>query len=67
MNKGQITEINTEVLITLLENKLISVESAKKLVFQNKVLITDETILDNYQESEIFNYLNEEIYNKIGG
>lgn len=61
------TEINTEVLITLLENKLISVESAKKLVFQNKVLITDETILDNYQESEIFNYLNEEIYNKIGG
>lgn len=58
-------EINTEVLITLLDNKLISVESAKKLVLQNKVPITDETILDNYKESEIYNYLNNEIYNKI--
>lgn len=61
------TEINTEVLITLLDNNLISVESAKTLVHRNKVSITDESILDNYQESDIYNYLNKEIYNKIGG
>jgi len=61
------TEINTEVLITLLDNKLISVESAKDLVHRNKVAITDPNILNDYQESDIYNYLNNEIYNKIGG
>ena len=50
-------EINTEVLIILLNNKLISVESAKKLVFQNKIFITDESILDNYEESEMYKRL----------
>lgn len=58
-------EINTEVLITLLDNNLISVESAKRLVTQNKIIITDESILDNYEESDIYNYLNEEIYDKL--
>jgi hypothetical protein len=61
------TEINTEVLITLLDNKLISVESAKRLVLQNKVTITDDSILDNYEESDIYLYLDKEIYSKIGG
>lgn len=61
------TEINTEVLITLLDNNLISVESAKRLVEQNKIIITDKSILDNYEESDIYNYLNEKIYSKIGG
>lgn len=61
------SEINTEVLITLLDNRLISVESARKLVFQNKVIITDEKILDNYKESELYNYLDDQVYSKIGG
>ncbi len=55
-------EINTEVLITLLDNKLISVESAKKLVEQNKIEITEELNLDNYKESDVYNYLNDKIY-----
>lgn len=55
-------EINTEVLITLLDNKLISVESAKKLVEQNKMEITEELNLDDYKESDVYNYLNDKIY-----
>lgn len=43
-------EINTLVLATLLDNKLITIESAKKLVLSNKVIIEDESILDNYVE-----------------
>ena len=43
-------EINTLVLATLLDNKLITIESAKKLVLTNKVIIEDESILDNYEE-----------------
>ena len=53
-------EINTLVLVSLLDHKLITVESAKKLVKSNKIIITDETILDNYDESDdLFNTLKE--------
>lgn len=43
-------EVNTLVLATLLDNNLITIESAKKLVFANKITIEDESILDNYVE-----------------
>lgn len=46
------TEINTLVLATLLDNKLITVDSAKKLVDANKIIITDRTMLDNYQDND---------------
>jgi len=59
--------VNTEFLMVLLENKLISVESAKKLVNANKIEVVDKAILDNYEESEIYNYLDSEIFEKIGG
>lgn len=47
-------EINTMVLATLLDNKLITVESAKKLVESNKVIIEDETLLDEYVDDGTF-------------
>lgn len=43
-------EVNTLVLATLLDNNLITIESAKKLVLTNKITIEDESILDNYVE-----------------
>ncbi len=50
-------EINNLVLATLLDHKLITVDSAKKLVESNKIVISDETLLDNYKENN--NYYNE--------
>lgn len=43
-------EVNTLVLATLLDNKLITVDSAKKLVEANKIIITDPSILDEYED-----------------
>lgn len=51
-------EVNTMVLVTLLENKLITVDSAKKLVNSNKIIISDDNILDEYQEDD-------DLYTKI--
>ena len=48
------TEINTLVLVKLLDNKLITVDSAKRLVNSNKIIITDKTILDNYSDDKYF-------------
>ena len=53
-------EINTLVLASLLDHKLISVESAKKLVESNKIVIKDNSILDNYDEdSNFYDYIKE--------
>ena len=49
-------EINTLVLATLLDHKLININSAKKLVNANKIDITDPTILDNYNDNYNFYY-----------
>ena len=46
------SEVNTLVLATLLDNKLITVDSARKLVESNKIIIDDESILDEYQEGD---------------
>lgn len=43
-------EVNTLVLVTLLDNKLITVDSARKLVSANKIIIEDESILDYYED-----------------
>ena len=48
-NKSE-QEINTEVLINLLDNNLISIDSAKKIVDSNKVSITDKNILEEYEK-----------------
>lgn len=53
-------EANTYVLATLLDNKLISIESAKKLVESNYISIEDKSILDNYEDNESF-------FEKVGG
>lgn len=55
-NKDDMTnaEVNTLVLVKLLDNKLITVDSAKKLVDANKIIITDKSILDNYSDDEYF-------------
>ncbi len=45
-------EINTLVLVTLLDNKLISIDSAKKLVNANKIIIVDPSILDEYDSND---------------
>ncbi len=53
-------EINTLVLASLLDNKLISVESAKKLVESNKIIIKDKSILEKYDEdSNFYDYIKE--------
>ena len=61
-NRGDLTnkQINTYVLATLLDNKLITIESARKLVESNYITIEDNSILDDYDESESF-------FEKIGG
>ena len=53
-------EANTYVLATLLDNKLITIESARKLVESNYITIEDKSILDKYNEEESF-------FEKIGG
>ena len=57
------TEINTLVLATLLDNKLITIDSAKKLVESNKIIITDKSILDNYEDNGNFYDEIRRIYN----
>lgn len=61
-NRGDLSdkEINTFVLATLLDNKLISIESTRKLVESNYIIIEDNSILDNYKEDENF-------FESIGG
>lgn len=58
------SEINTLVLATLIDNKLISIESAKQLVESNKIYIEDPTILNNYKENENFYDQLKEVYNE---
>ena len=53
-DKKETKEINTLVLASLLDHKLISLESAKKLVEANKIMIEDKTLLDNYEENSSF-------------
>ena len=47
-------EINTMVLVTMLDNKLITVESAKELVNTNKIIVEDKSILDEYEDDNTF-------------
>lgn len=42
-------EKNKEILETLLNNKLINIESAKKLIESNKITIKDNTFLKKYE------------------
>ena len=57
-------EVNTLVLVTLLDNDLITVESAKKLVDTNKIIIEDESILDNYHsDGDLYDKLKERYFN----
>lgn len=48
------SEVNTLVLATLLDNKLITIDSARKLVDSNKIVIDDVTVLDNYKDDGNF-------------
>lgn len=61
-NRGAMSnkEINTLVLFTMLDNKLITIDSAKKLVETNKIIIEDSSILEEYNESE-------SLFEKFGG
>ena len=61
-NRGSLTnkQVNTFVLATLLDNKLITIESAKKLVESNYIVIEDKAILDRYKEGQSF-------FEEIGG
>jgi len=56
-------EINTLVMVTLLDNKLITIESARKIVGVNKVVIEDDSILDNYEsDGDLYDKLKERYY-----
>lgn len=48
------SEVNSMVLATMLDNKLITINSARKLVESNKITIDDISILDNYSDSGNF-------------
>lgn len=56
-------EINTLVLASLLDHKLITIESAKKIVESNKIIISDDNLLDNYSDSKSFYEELKEKYN----
>lgn len=53
-------EVNTLVLATLLDHDLIEIDSAKKLVEANKIIILDKSLLDQYDDEVSF-------FEKIGG
>lgn len=55
-------KVNTLVLATLLDNNLIEIESAKRLVEANYIKVDDETILDNYDEDKSFYKYLDKIY-----
>ena len=58
-------EVNTLVLATLLDNDLITVDSAKKLVKSNKIIIEDESLLDEYVDDDnLYDRLKERYYGK---
>lgn len=64
-NRGDLSnkEVNTLVLATLLDNHLITIESAKELVESNYIGIEDSSILDDYKDDEnFFNYVKERYY-----
>ena len=51
-------EINTLVLVTLLDNNLITLDSAKELVSANKIILEDDSVLDEYStNSNLYNEL----------
>jgi len=55
-------EVNTLVLATLLDNDLITIESARKLVESNHIIIEDKSILDDYEETDDFYEMLKERY-----
>lgn len=56
-------QVNTLVLATLLDNELISIESARELVESNYIVIEDNSILDKYEEKKnFFDYVEERYY-----
>lgn len=58
-------QVNTLVLATLLDNDLITVDSAKKLVKSNKIIIEDESLLDEYVDDDnLYDKLKERYYGK---
>lgn len=48
-NEKTNTEINEDIVVILLENKIISAENMDKLVLKNKIKIDDKTIIDEYR------------------
>lgn len=56
-------EVNTLVLASLLDHKLITKSSAQKLVEANKIIIEDKTLLDRYEDNDNFYHELKERYN----
>jgi len=61
-NRGDLSdkEVNSFVLATLLDNDLITIDSARKLVESNYIIIEDESILDKYDDDK-------SLFEEIGG
>lgn len=60
-------EINTLVLASLLDHKLITIDSARKLVDTNKIIIEDNHLLDSYSENDQFYEKLKQKYEKYKG
>lgn len=61
-NNDNRKEVNTLVLATLLDNNLITVESARELVESNKIIVDDASFLDNYVDDINFYDKVKELY-----
>ena len=48
-NSSTATETNEKIIITFLENKVISVENLETLINKNKITVNNKNILDNYR------------------
>ena len=61
----QSKEINTMVLTSLLEHKLITLDSAKKLLDTNKIIVSDDNLLEKYKEDDnLYEELKKQYFNK---
>jgi len=61
-NDDNVKEVNAMVLATLLDNNLITIESARELVDANKIIVDDPSFLDNYVEDGDFYDKVKELY-----
>ena len=60
---NDVNTTNTLVIATMLDNKLITIESVRELIGKNKIIINDDSFLDKYQsDGDLYDKLKEVYY-----